>query len=105
MMRWLPALAGALALAGVWGHGYRQGHAARDARAQTEQAAAIATAADRAARIRAEADRAEAARLAAERERDELRAQLDEESRGDPDSTGRAFTAGSMRRIGAIGGP
>jgi hypothetical protein len=102
VIRWIPALAGALALAAAWGHGYRQGHAIRDAQAQTERAAAIAEAAERAAQIRAQADRAEAARIQAERERDDLRAKLDEESRADADADGRAFTADSLRRIGAI---
>jgi len=56
-------------------------------------------------RIRAAADRAaaaEAARLTAERVLDELRAELDEQSRADPDAARRALGAGSVLRIDRI---
>lgn len=95
MTDWLPFAAGALVLAAIWGHGYSTGQAVRDG----ENAAALTQAREEAAAIRHEVDAAEAARLKLERERDALQAQLDEESRSDPDADRRALSADSMSRV------
>lgn len=103
MKDWLPFAAGALIVAGIWGHGYSAGHSARDAVAVSEASAAARQAAIRNAQIEARARQAEVARLQIERERDALQARLDNESRADPDAGRRALGADSMRRIGATG--
>lgn len=96
-----PYLAGALALAAVWGHGFNTGSGAaelRHARALAEVQADLAKVTD-AARD------AEAARLEAERERDDLQRELDEATAADPDAGRHAVSADGMRRINAMGGP
>jgi len=77
---------------------YARGAAAVEARLAEEVRALelqIRAAADR-------ADEAEKSRLAAERMLDDLRAELDEQSRADPDADRRALGAGSVLRIDRI---
>lgn len=94
-----PYAAGAILLAGTWLHGLSHGRALEAG----AQAAALAAARAEAAAIRHEVDAAEAARLKLERERDDLRERLDEESRADPDAGRRALSADSMSRIRQTG--
>jgi hypothetical protein len=77
---------------------YERGVAA--AAAQHEAAVRVLEARLEAASKRARA--AEAARIEAERARDDLRAELDEQGRADPDAGRRALGADSMLRIDRI---
>ena len=93
-----PYAVGALVLAAVWMHGHGQGRD-RERAAQAEALDAVR------AEMRAlaeETDRAEAARLRAERERDDLREELDRTGDAADGAGDRALPADSLRRIDRI---
>jgi len=98
---WLVLALGIALGVGAWridAAAYARGAAAVEARFAEEVRALelrISAASDR-------ASAAEEARLAAERVLDELRADLDEQSRADPDAGRRALGAGSVLRIDRI---